>query len=364
MTDLLVITGLPTPYREPVFAEIASRISFQVAYVTQESERVWAWWRYLDGHQSSFLSATQPRTVRDWVRASLRLKGLLDEVRPRVVVAGGWDLPTYWAALAYARRHRVPFGFWVESTAVDDRPQWIGRELPKRFLLRVADGALVPGIRSHEYATSLGARYVEVAPNAVNNRIFENDGPVATSRTARVLYLGRLAPEKGLDVLADAAGLLSRKLDFELMLVGAGPMRSAIEAHLLRNGVKASFPGPFQDPESVATALHESDVLVLPSHSEQWGLVVNEAMAAGVPAVVSDAVGSGPNLIQPGVTGEIFPKGDATALASALETVLRRGRTPDVVAACRQVADNHSPARCADGFVRFVDHVVAGGRQP
>jgi glycosyltransferase involved in cell wall biosynthesis len=66
-----------------------------------------------------------------------------------------------------------------------------------------------------------------------------------------------------------------------------------------------------------------SDLLVLPSdHQETWGLVVNEAMACGLPAVVSDAVGCGPDLIEAGRTGAVFPLGDTTALAEAVRSTL------------------------------------------
>jgi glycosyltransferase involved in cell wall biosynthesis len=66
-----------------------------------------------------------------------------------------------------------------------------------------------------------------------------------------------------------------------------------------------------------------ADLLVLPSdHQETWGLVVNEAMACGIPAVVSDAVGCGPDLIETGRTGAVFPLGDIAALAEAVRSTL------------------------------------------
>ena len=83
-----------------------------------------------------------------------------------------------------------------------------------------------------------------------------------------------------------------------------------------------SFAG-FLNQGEIPAAYAACDALVLPSdYGETWGLVVNEAMACGVPAVVSDAVGCGPDLVEEGQTGMIFPLGDIPALARAIEAVL------------------------------------------
>jgi glycosyltransferase involved in cell wall biosynthesis len=79
----------------------------------------------------------------------------------------------------------------------------------------------------------------------------------------------------------------------------------------------ASFPG-FKNQSELPAYYAAADVLVLPSESETWGLVVNEAMACGLPAIVSDAVGCAPDLIEEGKTGFTYPVGDVDALAGRL----------------------------------------------
>lgn len=361
MKDLVVITDVPTPYREPVFEELAARLNLLVIYGGQISTRGWDWWRYLSGHESRFLAVARPTSPWGWGRAVLRLWRLLDQAEPRAVVVGGWNLPTSWVTLLYGRRRRVPVALWVESTSYEHTRPRPTAEALKRRLVRLATSVLVPGARSAEYARSLGARAIELAPNAVRNSEFASpNGGSSEAGPKVVLFVGRLAAEKGLGVLAEAAARLARIRSFNLVIVGDGPESGALESALADSGVSTRFTGPLATPSAVADALRAADVLVLPSISEPWGLVVNEAMAAEVPVVVSDVVGCGPDLVIPGLTGEVFPNGDAAALCSSLDAVLARGRTAEVRAACRRASERHSPARCADGFIRFFQGAAAG----
>lgn len=361
MTDLVILTDEPAPYREPVFQELARRLDLLVIYVSETSLRGWDWWRYARGHECRFASIPRPVTAIQWARAANRLRGLLDEARPRAIVVGGWNLPTSWAALLYGRAHRTPVALWVESTLLDARKPHSPRELAKRVLQSMATSAIVPGTRSAEYVRSFGATTVDVAPNAVNNADFAPRRPETPRSTAKtVTYVGRLAPEKGLDTLVAALVALAPRCDVEVIVVGDGPQRNQVHAALEQAGVGVCFTGLLMEPSAIAEVLWRSDVLVLPSTSDVWGLVVNEAMAAEVPVVVSNVVGCGPDLVTPGLTGEVFTSGDPADLARALERVLVRGRPAEVRGACRAAAERHSPARCAEGFVRFFERETGG----
>jgi glycosyltransferase involved in cell wall biosynthesis len=103
-----------------------------------------------------------------------------------------------------------------------------------------------------------------------------------------------------------------------LLMVGDGELKSQCEAFASANNLTVTFTG-FLNQSEIVRAYVASDCLVLPSdYGETWGLVVNEAMACGLPAIVSDRVGCGPDLIEEGVTGSVFPFGDTTALAEKL----------------------------------------------
>ena len=128
-------------------------------------------------------------------------------------------------------------------------------------------------------------------------------------------------------------------------------------AEAARLGVRVTWAG-FLNQHEIGRAYAAADCLVLPSYAETWGLVVNEAMATGLPAVVSDAVGCAPDLIVPGETGETFRKGDVDDLAAALTRVRERGGRSQMAAACLARIDGYSFARSANGLVAACQSVV------
>jgi glycosyltransferase involved in cell wall biosynthesis len=131
------------------------------------------------------------------------------------------------------------------------------------------------------------------------------------------LYVGKLVEKKRPLDLIDA---VSRVPGTHALYVGDGPLRG--EAERAATGQPVTFAG-FRNQSAMPEAYAVADVLVLPSdRRETWGLAVNEAMASGLPAIVSDAVGCAPDLIIPGVTGYSYPAGDRRALADALRRVV------------------------------------------
>ena len=128
-----------------------------------------------------------------------------------------------------------------------------------------------------------------------------------------------------------------------------------------RSGVCVAQAG-FLDQAALGRAYAAADCLVLPSTSETWGLVVNEALATGLPAIVSSGVGCAPDLVTPGVTGEVFPCGDVGSLASALARVRDRlASRRDFTAACRARAATHSFAAATAGLVEACRAVAGRG---
>lgn len=145
--------------------------------------------------------------------------------------------------------------------------------------------------------------------------------PSTAPRPPTVVCVAALRPEKGHDVLLSAFAQVHRAVpDARLQLVGDGAMREALQAQAAAAGIGGcvEFLGSVPDVwDHLATA----DVFALASRSEAFGIAIAEAMAAGLP-VVAPAVGAISELVQPGVTGELFPAGDATALAGHLVALL------------------------------------------
>ena len=147
--------------------------------------------------------------------------------------------------------------------------------------------------------------------------------PIPPSAPAKLLCIARLVPEKGVSVLLHAlARLRSMGMRFELDLVGDGPMRGALEELARGLGLEAAvhFVG-WKSGREVRQWIDRARALVLPSLAEGLPVVIMEALAMGRP-VVASCVGGIPELVEPGVTGWLFPAGSVTELTKALQAVL------------------------------------------
>jgi glycosyltransferase involved in cell wall biosynthesis len=172
-----------------------------------------------------------------------------------------------------------------------------------------------------------------------------------------VLFVGKLVDRKRpLDALHAVAGLRREGVPVEMTFAGSGELQAELEAAARNSGVPAAFLG-FVNQSRMPEIYAAADLIVLPSDgSETWGLAINEAMACGVPAVVSDAVGCGPDLVEPERTGAVFPLADVAALAGALKRVLAF----DAAEAGQQIAARialYSPERTADGVINGADRI-------
>lgn len=282
--------------------------------------------------------------------------------RPSIVIVGGWDEPAFISAHALKQVCRYRLVIWMESTKLDRRPSSRWRELTKRRLIRHADALLCAGRASAAFARELGATSVFVAPNATDNAFFE-EGATAARYDARhdvapptAIFVGRLSNEKGVDVLlrAWAQVELGEPLA-HLIVVGSGPEEAALKTLADGLGLTRTEWVPFVQQQYLPPWYARASVLVLPSRSEPWGFVVNEAMACGVPVIASDAVGAAADLIDEGITGFRFPSGDHEVLRDRLIQVLR---DPDL---CRQMGAEakhtvslFSPERWADAMEKLI----------
>ncbi|HTH59784.1 MAG TPA: glycosyltransferase family 4 protein [Paraburkholderia sp.] len=269
-----------------------------------------------------------------------------------LIVLPGYHRPEYWAMLAACVVTGKRRAVFCDSTA-RDRPYRLYRSIAKRVFFSLCDGYFGFGERSRDYLMSLGAKseriFVPCQAAALPGSFSPERALVERTRhraggSPVFLFVGRLSEEKGILTLLDAfARLYERMPDARLRLVGTGPQRAVLDARVdaLRIGEAVTFLGSLQD-DPLSREYYGATCLVLPSRSEPWGLVVNEALSHGCPAVVSESCGCVPELIIEGVSGYTFPSGDA----AALQRTMRK--------AMEAFADAQRTAtRCMDVICRF-----------
>ena len=294
------------------------------------------------------------------------------DTRPDVVVVPGWHSAFYLRAIAACRRRGIPVMYRGDSNLVAGpqgfrRPFWA---LRTRAALRMFDGYLSVGTHSREYLRHFGVPEPLIfdSPHAVDARAIWRAGTSGEPRSNMRRWLGAggrdflvvfagkfLRVKRTLDLVSAVARLGP---DVTLALVGNGPVIDETRAAAQRLGVRATWCG-FVNQTAMPAVLGAADCVVLPSQSETWGLVVNEALACGTPCVVSDRVGCGPDLIRERVSGAVHAAGDVDSLVGALSRV-RDATASGVITpeSCHRTAAAFSFERAAEGIRHGADRLI------
>lgn len=376
----------PIQYYTPFFRELAQRCDLTVYFAHRQDATGQGQAGYgvafdwdidlLSGYESRFLK-NMARVPSTQSFAGCNTPGIVDPISEGgfdAFVVPGWSLRSYWQAVRACRRARVPVMVRGDSQLAGQRGGAAGRVKGVVFphLLKQFDACLYVGQRNREYLEHYGvpADRMFFSPHCVDNDAFRRGsdaaraagGQDAPGERRRVLFVGRLVESKRpLDVVRAVSRLVSAGMPLELVVAGAGDLLVGMEEAARAGGLDARFLG-FVNQSGLPAVYASSDVVVLPSTAvESWGLVVNEAMACGLPAVVSDAVGCGPDLVEPGVTGAVAPLDDVPALATAISSALAldTARVRRAVAARMEL---YSPARAAEGLLEAADALASRNR--
>lgn len=327
----------------------------------------------LSGHHNP--DSDPPATAVDH-----QVAALLTRLRPRAVVCVGWADRALRRLLLAAQRRAIPCVIVSDSRANDsETPRRWPLEQIKRLLLRGYGAGLVAGRESRAYLEALG-----MPADAIHQPwdVVDNAGFAAAAERER-RYQAALAAEERepphflcvsrFIEKKNHAGLLQAYGDYQrqggrwgLRLLGCGPLQERIAAQI------ATLPqpqrvrlDPFQQLVALQRCYGQAHALVLASHTDQWGLVVNEAMAAGLPVLLSAACGCAGDLVEHGVSGWCFPPAGSSALTALLHTAEQQspeGRAA-MVASARERLQAFSPESFASGLSAAVKEAIERRRR-
>src|SRR5262249_26163782 len=265
----------------------------------------------LSGYPHRFLRnvATMPSVSRFAGCDTPEVHAIIAASRFDAFIVTGWHLKTYWQAVRACRKARVPVLVRGDSQLLTPRSPAtrLAKAVTHRWLIRQFDGFLVVGERNRDYLLHYGAAPARLfpAPHFVDTTWFaghaaahRRDRDALRSnrgvgrRTLAALFVGKFIPKKRpRDLLHALEKLRSSSAAPVAIFVGAGELEPILRREAQALSVEARFEG-FRNQTELPAYYVAADVLVLPSDGgETWGLVVNEAMACGLPAVVSQAVG-------------------------------------------------------------------------
>lgn len=389
-----VLSTHPVQYYTPLYQALAARPELDVTVYyahkptpAQQADGFGAAFEWdiplLDGYRSVFLTnrSRQPGLSGFMGCDTPDIQGIIRREQFDAFLVHGWYNKSYWQAITACWRTRTPVMVRGDSTLNLSPPGW--RKIAKRFTHRMFvpwfAAYLVVGQRAKEYYLAYGADETRMvfSPHFVDNARFAQAVAGIDTRATRerfalpaegmvFLFAGKFIPKKRPLDFVRAVAAANRAVPGAVgLMVGDGPLRPEVETAVRAATAPVRLVG-FLNQTEIPAAYAVADVLVLPSDGgETWGLVVNEGMACGLPAVVSDTVGCGPDLVSPGRTGYTYPCGDVAALAEHLSVLAADpGLAGRLGAAARDRVVGYSAAAAAEGVASAVAGVVdrRGGR--
>lgn len=338
---VLAIASHPIQYQAPWFRALAQSkaLDFQVLFLRLPSAeqqgvgfgQAFRWDVPLtEGYVSRGLFA-EGQIPSLW-REAWRLWKILRQQRPDALLLTGWHVRGLLLAAIMARVLGLPAVVRGESNAL--RPRRVHQRLFHRFLLRLYRGFLAVGAANAEFYRrySVPSSQIRFARYAVDNLRFDRQRSELQVQRASLratwgisrdsvcfLFAGKLEAKKQPMLFLQALALAFRQSrPISGLVVGEGALSVTLREWVRRENLPVHFAG-FLNQSEMAKAYLAADVLVLPSdYGETWGLVVNEAMIFERPAIVSDRVGCGPDLVDDGKTGFRVPFGHSEAVAAAM----------------------------------------------
>jgi glycosyltransferase involved in cell wall biosynthesis len=330
--DLTVLFGSDFSVRAHVDAGFGQKVEYDVPL--------------LDGYQSRFLplrgmplpAGSDPDFWRPWSAGPNRA---LSEIKPDALWVHGYHRATNLEAMLLARLRGIPVLLRDEATPISaarSLPKRIAKQVLLRSIDKLVSAYLTIGSLNQAFWRGYGVADAKLfdMPYAVDNSFFQSRIASASAAIEAVRAEHRLAP--GRPVVLFVGKLIDRKRPMDLLeayakvaadpalrapyllIAGSGPLTPALEARAKDlEGVRLLG---FQNQTQLAALYGLTDLFVLPSERESWGLVVNEAMNAGVAVIASDRIGAAADLVKAGVNGFTYPVGDIDALSVCLRTVL------------------------------------------
>ena len=352
----------PIQYQSPLIRHVrAAGVDVEVVYATDAGSRTYfdpgfgqeVCWDVplLEGYPHRILNREAPTGSQAAQQAHFerQISALLDEERFDAVWVHGWAHPFTQAAWRQARSRKIPLllrGETFLGCVQGGKLRRLAHRLVFSRKFREVSAFLSVGKLNRQLYLAYGVPESKIfsMPYVVDNAFFQKRCQEAAPNREKlraelgiepgrpvILFCGKLIDVKDPGTLIRAVGklvnperqgnhvLTNAATAPVLLMVGDGELRTTLEklAQETASG-RVKFLG-FQNQTELPALYDLCDVFVLPSRFEPWGLVVNEVMNAGKPIIVSDQVGSGPDLVESGVNGSVFPAGDAAALTSALE---------------------------------------------
>lgn len=354
------------PYRLQVHRRLARELDgVEVHSAILRSQSVQAWeFDPNDDTHPTYLDQGLPRgggpfrRIRREVVLNARLRKWFERVRPDIVLMNGYASLAQVRAIQRCRRQGIPCYFASDSNIKSDHTRGLVH-LVKHALVghvfRRCTGFLTRGRSNTCYHVHYDADQRTIVPfayepdYAIIRSITDDDLQQAAEAEGlsrdrrRIVFSGRMVRAKGVDTLIDAfARIAEERPDWDLLLIGSGVMEETLRGRVPSDVAgRVHWTGFVADAHRLAALMRLGEVFVLPSRSEPWGIVLNEATAAGMAVVSTNMVGAADDLVEDRHNGRLVPADRPDSLAEALLEITSGDRAAEMGRRSLEVLDRY-----------------------
>lgn len=342
---ILIFATHPIQYQVPIYRELSKHYDLKVIYLLEQTKKGHAQSGFgvefewdiplLDGYKHRYLknnsNAPSSSSYKGIVLDNNEVTALMQSEKPDVVLINGWFPKGIKQIINYCYQNKIKTICRGDSTLLMTRStiKKALKEIYIRSILRKVAAFLYVGEENKKYYLHYGVKENQLFPglHCINTSFFEEKfnllkNVAINSHKINLGFAGKFIDIKQPLLLLEAVAKSKYKEQLSIELIGDGPLKKQISEYAKKLSLKVNFKGFLNQSEIVEKGYSQIDFLVLPSKSETWGLVINEVMTGGIPAIVSSTVGCHPDLIREGKTGFVFKSGNVDDLGRKIDLMV------------------------------------------
>lgn len=328
---VLFLANIPSPYRVDFFNEWGKLCDLTVTFEgrdSQERNKKWKADRIVN-FKAIFLKGIRTKTDQFFSPGIITFLNRSYDC----IIVGGYSTPTSMLAIEVMRIRKIPF--WIEADGGLVKQDSVIKYKIKKHFIAAAKGWLSSGQATTDYLVNYGAKpkqvkwypFTSLWTKDILSRPINAEQKAALRKSLHmevnkrtILSVGRYIHIKGFDVLLKA--IVRCSPEYQFYLVGEDPPKEYQQLSEILKIENVHFIG-FKTRDELKTYYQAADLFVLPTRGDVWGLVINEAMANGLPVITTDQCVAGLELVENGVNGYIVPVDNEKKLAEQITKVLQ-----------------------------------------
>ena len=325
---ILYLTNIPSPYRVEFFNELTKYMDVTVAFELRNAKNREEAWQSGENYKfkAVFMKPLITKTESAYCPEVFKL---IKEFKNDIIVVGGYATPTGMAAILYLRAKKIPFYLNCDGGFISN--DGLIKKKVKTFFIGSANYYLSTGVGADKYLMHYGAKkekiyhysFSSLRKDDIEVKVKTRDDKVSLRKELgiiennMVVFVGSFIHRKGIDILLKACKDME---DTAVVMVGGSDISGYKE--IISEKLKIHIhPVGFKNKEEIKKYYQAADLMVLPTREDIWGLVINEAMAKGLPVVTTNCCLAGLTLVKNGENGYIVPVEDIEATKAAIEKV-------------------------------------------